>query len=121
MSVAAYRQSVRDTLSPREVELKVFQQVTADLEACRGPITMDAVRAVGRNRQLWHVLLSDLSQPDNVLPDSLKAGLISLGLWVDRYSGQVLNEDRPLAPLIDVNRTVMQGLARRDAAVASPG
>lgn len=111
MSVAAYRQSMRDTISPRELEGRVFAQVTAELEGCAAADRFAVVRAVDRNRRLWGALIADLAEGDNLLPDQLKAGLVSLGLWVNRYSGQVLTEGSPLTPLIDVNRTVMKGLA----------
>lgn len=111
MSVAAYRQSVMDTASPRQLERKVLQQVTLDLEtATRSNDANARIRAIDRNRRLWMTLVADVSDPGNLLPDTLKAGLISLGLWVDRYSGNALSSDRPLAPLVDVNRAVMQGL-----------
>jgi len=112
MSVAAYRQSMRDTISPRELEAKVFAQVTAELEHSAAAADRFAVvRAVDRNRRLWGALIADVAEADNLLPDQLKAGLVSLGLWVNRYSGEVLTDGRPVAPLIDVNRTVMKGLA----------
>ncbi|WP_114392760.1 flagellar biosynthesis regulator FlaF [Oleisolibacter albus] len=111
MSVAAYKQSMRDTASPRQLERKVFQQVTAELEASSKQVDAIArIRAVDRNRRLWGVLVSDLADTENLMPETLKAGLISLGIWVDRYSGQVLTENRSVAPLIDVNRAVIQGL-----------
>lgn len=111
MSVAAYRQSVMDTASPRQLERKVFQQVTMELEtATRNNDAMARIRAIDRNRRLWMTLVADVAEGGNLLPDQLKAGLISLGLWVDRYSGQALSTDRPLAPLVDVNRAIMQGL-----------
>jgi len=111
MSVAAYRQSMRDTITPRELEHRVFAQVTAELEACgRAGDRFAIIRAVDRNRRLWGAMVTDLAGQDNLLPAALKAGLISLGLWVNRYSGTVLTEDSPVQPLIDVNRTVMQGL-----------
>ncbi|ACI97653.1 flagellar protein FlaF, putative [Rhodospirillum centenum SW] len=119
MSVAAYRQSMRDTVSPRQLEHRVFSQVTAELEVCtRQPDAFATIRAVDRNRRLWGALVTDLAQPDNLLPDALKAGLISLGLWVNRYSSEVLTEGRPLNPLIEVNRTVMQGLGSAPAGAA---
>ncbi|MFV3076835.1 flagellar biosynthesis regulator FlaF [Niveispirillum fermenti] len=111
MSVAAYRQSIMDTATPRQLERKVFQQVTMDLEtATRSNDAMARIRAIDRNRRLWITLIADVSDTGNLLPDALKAGLISLGLWVDRYSGQALSTDHPLSPLVDVNRAVMQGL-----------
>jgi len=114
MSISAYRQSMKDTSSPRELERRVFQQVTQQLEvAGRGEDRVARIRAVARNRQLWSTLVADLGEQGNMLPAPLRANLISLGLWVDRYSGQALQSDRPLAPLVDVNRAIIQGLSDR--------
>lgn len=111
MSVAAYRQSVMDTASPRQLERKVFQQITLELEsASRNEDSFARIRAIDRNRKLWMTLVADLAEGENLLPDPLKAGLISLGIWVDKYSGQALTSKRPLTPLVDVNRAVIQGL-----------
>jgi len=56
---------------------------------------------------------ADCSLPGNQLPLQLRAQIISLALWVARYSGDVLRDNADLAPLIDVNRSMMEGLARR--------
>lgn len=117
MSVAAYRQSIMDTASPRQLERKVFQQVTLELEtATRNNDALARIRAIDRNRRLWNTLIADLADTENLFPDQLKAGLISLGIWVDKYSGQALSTDRSLSPLVDVNRAIIQGLGAAPAA-----
>ena len=40
----------------------------------------------------------------------LRAKLISLALWVTRETRHVLRNNLPLTDLIEVNRTIMQGL-----------
>lgn len=44
---------------------------------------------------------------------ALRGQIISLALWVSRYSSQVLREGADIDPLIDINRTMMEGLAVR--------
>jgi flagellar protein FlaF len=34
-------------------------------------------------------------------------------MWVARYSGEVLREGADVEPLIDINRTMMEGLSAR--------
>ncbi len=46
----------------------------------------------------------------NRLPKELRAQIVSLSLWVSKYSGEVMRDGAPLDPLIDVNRSIMQGL-----------
>ncbi len=68
------------------------------------------MRAVGRNHTLWSLLLKDLALAENRLPDSIKTGLITVGLWSMRYSTLALLKDLSLQPLIEVNRNVLDGL-----------
>jgi flagellar protein FlaF len=43
----------------------------------------------------------------------LRASIISLSLWVGRHSSAVMRKEEDFEPLIDINRTIMQGLAGR--------
>ena len=46
----------------------------------------------------------------NSLTEEVRAKIISLSLWVAKYSRSVTREKAPLDPLIEINRTIMQGL-----------
>ena len=72
-------------------------------------------RAVGRNHQLWSILVKDLALADNGLPEPIKAHLIGLGLWSMRYSTLALLRDLPIEPLIAVNANVLDGLSAQDS------
>ena len=57
----------------------------------------------------------------------MRAGIISLAIFVERYSVQVIREGADIDPLIDINRMIMQGLApantqspQVDSATAQP-
>ncbi|MCR6646300.1 MAG: flagellar biosynthesis regulator FlaF [Terricaulis sp.] len=69
--------------------------------------------ALDANRRLWSVLSADCSVPENQLPLAVRGQIISLAMWVARYSSQVLREGADIEPLIDVNRTMMEGLSVR--------
>jgi len=71
--------------------------------------------ALEENRRLWSVMTADCALETNELPQQLRAAIVSLGLWVIRYSSQVLRGDAEIDPLIDVNRDVMEGLAPKTA------
>jgi flagellar biosynthesis activator protein FlaF len=51
--------------------------------------------------------------PENQLPLALRGQIISLAMWVARYSSEVLRDGADIDPLIDINRTMMEGLAAR--------
>src|SRR6202035_5677201 len=72
------------------------------------------------NHQLWGALLADLALPQNALPDDLKARLISLALWVMRYTPSVMQGIASPDPLIAVNRNILDGLSAVPVARAAP-
>jgi flagellar protein FlaF len=74
--------------------------------------------ALDRNRRLWSLLAQDCASPDNALPQALRAQIISLSMWVSRHSSKVMQEGWDIDPLIDVNRSLMQGLQPQTAAAA---
>ncbi|MCA3256386.1 MAG: flagellar biosynthesis regulator FlaF [Alphaproteobacteria bacterium] len=121
MSLAAYRHTQRTAESPRQVEHRVFSQVTAALVDAdsRGLSGPQLVTALHRNRELWSALADDCRSPGNRLPDSLRAGIISLALWVDRHSSAVARGEAQVTDLVEINRTVMEGLRPAAAAAAA--
>jgi flagellar protein FlaF len=88
--------------------------VTAGLLSAkeRGRAHLPALaEALDKNRRLWTTLAQDCADPQNALPEKLRAQIISLAMWVSRHSSSVMQEGDDLDPLIDVNRSIMQGLA----------
>jgi flagellar biosynthesis activator protein FlaF len=109
---AAYKSIIRRTESPRDIEYRVFAQVTAALHEATAPDSHFTVRiqAAHRNRELWQTLACDLVDDDNALPDDLRAKLISLAIWVTGETSRVIRGGGSLQALIDVNSSIMQGL-----------
>ena len=58
----------------------------------------------------------DCAQPENELPSEVRAQIISLSMWVGRHTAAVVRREEGFEPLIDLNRTMMQGLSARVAA-----
>ncbi|MEM9809762.1 MAG: flagellar biosynthesis regulator FlaF [Pseudomonadota bacterium] len=112
---AAYKQTITETEEPREIERKVFIQVTGELErAAREashPLSAPALDALSRNQKLWGELMFDCAYKDNPLPAQLKAGIISLALFVDRHTPDVISGDKTIEPLLEINRNIIRGLA----------
>lgn len=117
---AAYKQTIKETESPRQIERRIFAQVTADLEKYAqwrdggdgpGDRPNDGHEALARNQNLWGKLMYDLADETNQLPDKLRAQIISLTLFVDRHTEEVLKGSKKVQPLIDLNKRMMAGLA----------
>ena len=112
MALKAYQTAQRAAENPRNTEYRLFGQVTGALieaqsSGARGASLIDAI---DWNRRLWSTLAVDCMDDGNGLPMELRARIISLSIWVAKYSSQVMHEGASLDPLIEVNRTVMQGL-----------
>jgi flagellar protein FlaF len=116
MSIQAYQRAATQAESPRELEYRAFGQVTAGLvrmkeEGAAQPSVL--AEALDANRKLWNVLSADCATAQNQLPQTLRAQIMSLAMWVSKYSGEVLRSGAALDPLIDINRTMMEGLAAK--------
>ena len=120
MSLEAYRQVQNIAESPRETEYRLFAQVTRALMEAgeRGVRDQAFFEALDWNRRLWSTLGTDCATAGNGLPKNLRAQIISIGLWVSKYSSQVALGRADIEALIDVNRTIMEGLAARPAEAA---
>jgi flagellar protein FlaF len=52
-----------------------------------------------------------LARPQNQLPDPLKAQIISVAIWVERHSKLAEQGEASAEALIQVNESIMKGLA----------
>lgn len=116
MSLQAYQKAQRSAEDPRDTEYRLFAQVTqALIEANKAGSSNVAqlVDALDWNRRLWSALAVDCATKGNQLPDALRAQIISLSLWVSRFSSDIAGTGASLDPLIDVNKSIMAGLSQR--------
>ena len=103
----AYARAATDR-TVREQEADVFRLVIARLQAARQAGAMEQIRALADNRRLW-MAVSDLTRdPTNALPPETRAGIVSIGLAVQRE----MDADAPNFDfLISVNKNIADGLA----------
>lgn len=72
--------------------------------------SLDALMFLSR---LWGVLLEDLASPENGLPDTLRASLISIGIWMLRRAEDIRQgRENDFKALIDVSQSICRGLKR---------
>ncbi|MEQ1755718.1 MAG: flagellar biosynthesis regulator FlaF [Micropepsaceae bacterium] len=119
MSLQAYQKTQRSTENTKQTEYRLFAQVTqALIEASRrGKADLASlIDALDWNRRLWSTLAADCSSKGNQLPPAVRAQIISISLWVSRYSSDAAQKGASLEPLIDVNKSIMAGLSQRPAA-----
>ena len=121
MSLMAYQKVQSTTETPRDTEHRIFARVTGMLMDARdsGARDVKLIDAIDKNRRLWSMLAADCSSDANGLPEQTRAQIISLSIWVTKYSGSVTRDKQSIEPLIDINKTIMEGLALREAAAVN--
>jgi flagellar protein FlaF len=113
MTLKTYQSVQRTVEDPRATEYRLFGQVTGALIEAKtaNAIGTPLVEAVDWNKRLWRTLAADCMDDRNTLTQDVRAKIVSLSLWVSKYSRKVTREKAPLDPLIEINRNIMQGLA----------
>ena len=123
MSINAYRKTIANTESPRQIERRLLTEVTAQLlehieyDAIQDAESKLAAQANGlrdilwQNSRIWQALRFDLMDAENALPPQMRATLISLALWIERHTNGVMAGKMKIGPLIDVNRSIIRGLS----------
>jgi flagellar protein FlaF len=77
----------------------------------KGSFSHDTITALMYVRQLWSILIDDLSSDDNQLPVDLKAQIVSLGIWMLAEADRIMKrESHDFAGMLEVSRTVRNAL-----------
>jgi flagellar protein FlaF len=120
MSVNAYARAQQVAATPRSTEYRLMSEITGEMIAARdaGLAGVQLAPALHRNRQAWTIFRNECTLPGNGLPEELRAGIISLGLWVEKYTSLVITGRDTIDELITVNRAVIDGLANANGGAA---
>ena len=121
MSLRAYQQTAARSENTRQTEYRLFGDVTrALIDAAKLDPTDFGGRidALDWNRRMWSVLATDCGAATNTLPTELRAGIISLAMWVGKHTSLVVRGEEDINDLIEINRMIMQGLAGGTAQAA---
>jgi flagellar biosynthesis activator protein FlaF len=110
----AYNEVIEDSRQTmRARERQAIDRVIAMLRTAheKGPGSRERVEALFYLRRLWMIFLNDLNDPNNELPEQLRAGIISIGIWmmkeINRVRDGATNE---LSPMIEINALIRDGL-----------
>jgi flagellar protein FlaF len=94
--------------SQRDREADIFRRAIAALKAARNSGSTTRVRALADNRRLWLTVNDLMRDPENAMPDGLRAAILSVGLSVQRE----MDQDAPdFDFLIGINENFAAGLA----------
>ncbi|MCF8473605.1 MAG: flagellar biosynthesis regulator FlaF [Emcibacter sp.] len=113
MSLKAYQTTQKSNETTSQTEYRLFADVTRSLMSVKGLSKLDVKLhdALHWNRQLWSTLATDCAVEGNMLPKQLRASIISISIWVGRYSSQVAKGEEDIQALIDINKNIMEGLS----------
>ena len=110
----AYNEVIEDSRQTmRARERQAMDRVIAMLRTAQeqGPASRERVDALFYLRRLWMIFLSDLKDPNNELPEQLRAGIISIGIWmlkeIERVRGRLTDD---MTPMIEINELIRDGL-----------
>ena len=93
----AYNEVIDDSRQAmRTREHQAMDRVIAMLRAAqeKGPLSRERVEALFYLRRLWTIFLDDLKDPNNELPEQLRAGIISIGIWMMKEIDRARAPDR---------------------------
>lgn len=118
MYESTYVSMLEDTAERiRENERRAFDTAITKLKLAQqaGRGTRESVEAMLFVNRLWTILLEDLANQGNGLPDSLKASLISIGIWMLRRAEDI-RQGRldDFSTMIEVSETIRKGLGRAE-------
>lgn len=121
--IEAYREVQKTTMSGRELEASVLVKAAHKLKNCRDNWdTQDILErldeALKYNQRLWSFFQAELSRPDHPMPKKLREDLLSLSLFIDKRTFEVMASPSPerLDILININLNIAAGLSAKEIA-----
>jgi len=116
MYQSLYNEIARETADQeRDIERLVLLRSIdlLRLAQTKGLKSREAIDAILYVNRLWGIMMEDLAKPTNDLPDTLKAGLISIGIWMLRRAEDV-RQGRidDIQAMIEITQNICDGLTR---------
>jgi flagellar protein FlaF len=104
-------------MSGREIEAMALTKAALQLKKCRNDWDQDdrngkRLESLQTNQRIWSILQGELSRDDNPLPKQIRQDLLSLSLFVDKRTFDVMAYPSPekLDILININLNIAAGL-----------
>ena len=116
----AYSSAKTPIRTEKSTEYDAFAQITSRMKSAhaRGkPAFADLANALHDNRRLWILLAADVADPDNGLPQTLRAQIFFLAEFSLQHTDKVLAGSADIDALVDINTTIMRGLRPQEVAV----
>ncbi len=119
--IETYRDVQRTTLTGRELEASVLVKAAHLLKECRDrwdePDRTERLdNALRYNQRLWSLFQAELSRPDHPMPKKLREDLLSLSLFIDKRTFEIMASPSPekIDILININLNIAAGLSTKN-------
>lgn len=110
----AYQEIIEDSsVEARDREGQAFTEAIRLLDEAvhAGAGSACASRALRFNEDLWMILVEDLAHPENKLPETLRASIISIGIWVLKEIGRIrCGQSNGFRAISEINSILRDGL-----------
>ncbi len=113
MSINAYQRAQAMAERPRAVERRLMTEITREMRRAsdEGLHSAALMPFLHRNREVWNALSAACAGTGNLLPAPMRASIISLALFVDRFTSHVIAGRESIDELITLNLSIIDGLA----------
>jgi flagellar protein FlaF len=117
VQLESYRTAQNSVMSGRQIEAAALTRCALLISDCQknwddpdGDINL--AEALRTNQKVWSIFQSELVKEDNPLPRQLKEDILSLSLFIDKRTLEVMAYPAPekLKILIDINLNLAAGL-----------
>lgn len=101
------------TRNAKDLEYDVILEVTRELSKFSGNLEVGfpaLVRALNKNERLWIEIGTQVADPENRLPDALRARLFYIAEFVSHQTDLALGGNVGVESLIEMNVAVLRGL-----------
>lgn len=109
-----YQDAQKASMTPREVEAMAFTKAAVMMEDLKGKEgdRQALSKALRFNHLLWTIMQADVLEPENKLPDEIKANVMSLSIFVDKQTTKAMRSGTygDVEILVTINRNIAAGL-----------
>lgn len=113
----AYRQTIKTTISGKELEASVLTKAAELLKSCQAKWNDEdrfkrLDEALVFNQRIWSIFQDELIRDDNPLPSKLRSDILSLSLFIDKRIVDIMSDPSPdkLDIIININLNIAAGL-----------
>lgn len=115
--INAYNQTMKSTLSGRELEASILSKAARLLKECQEKWDEEGHfarldEALVFNQRIWTIFQDELIRQDNPLPEQLRGNILSLSVFIDKRIVEIMRDPSPdkLDIIISINQNIASGL-----------